>query len=383
MRIGFGVVPMVCFLLLSTTAFGQHFSYGVVGGTALTDDFESYLQTFSLPGMQEPISEIQSNGRKGFIIGPTVEWSFTRHFSFEADALYRELRFLNNGSGPQQATVTWEIPILAKYRFGSYEMGHTRFRPFVETGPSYRSTGNLNANPTHFGFSAGGGLDLRVRKFDIAPALRYTRWTTDASPYEIHSKTDQLELLVGFNYSSGTDGHPFGTRLSIGGILGTNLLGDYSTNSFTATNVLDGSQITNTSSSGPRSFIIGPVVEIRLTRGFSLETDAIHRPVQQNFTQTGSGIYSSSLTTWQIPVLAKYQLPWQLLGKTFRPFIEAGPSFRIPPSFSHYGATTGLGVSARFHGVTVSPAIRYSRWRATPLSGLKQDEADVFVGFTF
>jgi hypothetical protein len=76
-------------LLSSTTAFGQHLSYGVVVGTALTDDFNSFYLPF------QGVAIIQKSGGKGVIVGPMLEWNFSQGCSFEADGLFRELRFEN------------------------------------------------------------------------------------------------------------------------------------------------------------------------------------------------------------------------------------------------------------------------------------------------
>jgi hypothetical protein len=263
-------------LFSSTEAFGQHLSYGVVAGTALTDDFNSFYLVFQ--GFQT----IQKSGGKGVIVGPMLEWNFSRHFSLEADGLFRELRFEDVYAGSHNPTVTWEFPILAKYRLFSYGIGGSALRPFVEAGPSFRTTGNLNANPSHSGFSAGGGLDFRLRQLNIAPTLRYTRWAEDSS-FGIQSRPDQLELLVGFSHTAGSDSHPFGQWLSLGAVMGTNLLGDYNTTSSTGIELPAGTPITFLSRSGPRSFLVGPAMEFRATNGFSLEADAVYRPIRQDY----------------------------------------------------------------------------------------------------
>jgi hypothetical protein len=363
-------VVSAVFLLSTTGAFGQHFSYGVVAGTALTDDFNS----FYLPSSGGSPT-IEKSGGKGVIVGPMVEWNFSQRFSFEADGLFRELRFEIAFGGAHNPTVTWEFPILAKYRLFSYGPVRSSVRPFVEAGPSFRTTGNLNANPSHGGISAGGGLDLRLRQLNIAPTLRYTRWAGDSSPYGIRSRPDQIELLVAFSRSAGSDARPFGKRLSVGAVLGTNLIGDYNATSSTSTDLLSGTQTTFSSRPGPRSFLIGPEVEFRMTGDFSLEADAIYRPIREHYTSTGvllgqprtqSG--DISFVTWQLPVIAKYKLPGLFPGNMLRPFVEAGPSFRISGSVTHFGFTAGAGVSAHLGPLNIGPAVRYTRWQADPLT---------------
>jgi hypothetical protein len=375
------VLPVAAAVLFSSaTAFAQHLSYGVVAGTALTDDFNS----FYLPFQRAAI--IQKSGGKGVIVGPMLEWNFSQHFSLQADGLFRELRFEDFYGGAHNPTVTWEFPILAKYRLFSFGIGRSALRPFVEAGPSFRTTGNLNANPSHSGVSAGGGLDFRFRQLNVAPTLRYTRWAEDAHPFGIQSRPDQLELLVGFSHTADSDLHPFGQRLSMGAVMGTNLLGDYNSTMSTEHDVISGNQITFSSSSGPRSFVVGPAVEFRATDDFSLEADAVYRPIREHHIETlnvGSFSHDSSLITWQFPLLAKYRFRLPLFGNNLRAFFEAGPSFRIGDSATHFGFTAGIGVSAHVGPLSIAPAIRYMRWQADPFGQIKSNETDLVVGFTF
>jgi hypothetical protein len=266
--------------------------------------------------------------------------------------------------------------------------GRPAFRPFFEAGPSFRTTGNLNSNPSHLGISAGGGVDYRFQQLNIEPILRYTRWTVDPRDHGIQARADQIELLVGFSHASSSDAHPFGKRLLAGVVLGTNLLGDYNTPSTTSTNVLTGNQTTFLSRSGPRSLLAGPTAEFRANDNFSLEVDALYRPIRERDTTTG--IFSGqtyaqsgdgSFVRWQFPVLTKYNMP--VSGRMPRPFVEAGPSFRIPDSVTHFGLTAGAGVSAHLGTINIAPAARYTRWQADPQGRVKSNEATPMLGFTF
>ena len=82
-----------------------------------------------------------------------------------------------------------EFPILAKYRFQ-----WSKVNPFAELGPSFRTTGNLNGtNPSHYGFSAGVGLEMHLRSLNVAPTLRYTRWAGDGvASFRPNSNPDQV-----------------------------------------------------------------------------------------------------------------------------------------------------------------------------------------------
>jgi hypothetical protein len=116
------------------------------------------------------------------VVGATIEYRLPWNLSVEADGLFRELHMTLEGvetngtlnSVSPAPVVTWEFPMLGKYRFH-----WSRFDSFVEAGPAFCTTGNLNAYPSHDGVAAGVGVDLYWRVFDIAPVLRYTRWAHD------------------------------------------------------------------------------------------------------------------------------------------------------------------------------------------------------------
>jgi hypothetical protein len=75
------------------------------------------------------------------------------HLSVEADALYHELQFktaVQLGQTPpdwgralQQHVVTWEFPVLLKYRFQL-----PLVKPFIDAGPAFRNLGNLSPSDT-------------------------------------------------------------------------------------------------------------------------------------------------------------------------------------------------------------------------------------------
>ena len=183
--------------LITTTAsdtFAQNLSLGIIAGGSVTDGF----QTENSPANLHFFST-----SKDYLIGPTIEWAFSPRWSIEADALFRELHFAlayigpggNLGSTNPEPVITWEFPVLVKYRLGS-----SRLRPFIEAGASFRTTGNLNGtNPSHYGFTAGAGVEMRAMKLNFAPVLRYTRWAADSgiTPYQARSNSNQLELAVG------------------------------------------------------------------------------------------------------------------------------------------------------------------------------------------
>jgi hypothetical protein len=192
-------VPAIaaCFLGCLTVAFGQPLSFGVVGGASLTQDFQN----------QRVGNMIAYSTPKRWIAGGMVEVRLPLHLSVEVDGLYHELEFTDafiepNGtlnSVSPAPVVTWEFPLLAKYRFSLPVM-----KPFVEAGPSFRTSGNLNSTlPSSHGFTAGVGLEAHAWKLRIAPQVRYSRWARDRrSPYSFAPSTvpDQAEFLVGISF---------------------------------------------------------------------------------------------------------------------------------------------------------------------------------------
>jgi hypothetical protein len=154
-----------------------------------------------------PSYSVRADSRS-LIGGPTLAWEFNERFSLETNSIYRRLRLKD--AGP---TVTWHLPVLAKYRF---PLGRVSPLLELEAGPAFRTTGNLNTNPSHTGLTAGTGAGLEWRGLRLEPTLRYTRWTADPA-WTTPSKQDQLELLFGVSRGTVTNRHPFGRRVSLGG----------------------------------------------------------------------------------------------------------------------------------------------------------------------
>ena len=139
--------------------------------------------------------------------------------------------------------------------------------------------------------------------------------------------------------------------------------------------------------SGARSFIYGPTVEVRLPHRLSLEVDALHRHISRA-TETiyadGRRVrWTSRGATWVFPLLAKYRFP--IRGP--KPFIALGPSFRLRQSFSDsspYGITGAVGLQMRVGPMEITPAIRYTHWGSDRQAGGPfRNQAEALVGFTF
>lgn len=363
-------------LVASTTFVGlglqaQHLRIGVVAGAPVTVDYPvltSPAYVVPLPDgstLNVPAFSAQSLPRT-LIGGPVLGWQFNDTFSIEGSAIYRRLRI--ELLGP---TVTWQFPVMAKYRFPVAAL-----TPFLEVGPSFRTTGNRNTEPSHFGVSAGGGFDWQWGAMRISPTLRYTRWARDRQ-FTHPSKQDQVEALVYFTTSPQNDRRPLGGRFSLGLIAGGMLNSparSFSTPFSFGAGATEGILV-NTTTNPIRPFIIGPHFEFLLSEHWGLSGAATYRPMRVNTRTEGlfpgpGGIPRevdirdrfTMAVLWQFPVLAKYRFS----GDRVRPFLEAGPSFRLPQDFngnlSSFGVTTGAGVDFRWKAFHIEPGLRFSHF---------------------
>jgi hypothetical protein len=168
-------------------AAGHRLSLGVVGGLSLIGEFYD-------PGLKE---------RLGYLAGASGQLELREGLALEVDTIYKPLQNSNGGQG--YTVLTWDFPVLAKYHLA--KLGRA---PFVEAGPSFRATGNLNGfNPSHFGVTAGGGLEIPKRVALLSAALRYTRWLEDGPPnsslqsggaeYQ-RTNANAVELIFGVGY---------------------------------------------------------------------------------------------------------------------------------------------------------------------------------------
>ncbi len=386
--------------LLIDPAKAQKLSVGVVGGASVTDAFSTSFVSNSGPGT--PVGSVSYSQSKDWVLGATIEWRLTSTWSVEADGLFRTLHVARAavfadghlGSVSPAPVITWEFPILAKYRLPG-----GRVRPFVEGGPSFRTAGNLNGtNPSHFGVSCGVGVETHWLGLNFAPTLRYTRWARDDPSGSFAPPTtrrDQLELLVSVSRESQSHWQPLGGFMRLGAVAGTNLSADYGSE----TRQLNVEQIDRlgsfhllsaTISSGPKSLLIGPSIEFLLPRRLSVETDVIYRPVSTTNITTydtrPTQRYDYRFVTWEFPVLAKYRLGY----RRFAPFVGAGPNFRLAQSLtssSPYGATVAAGVEFHVGSGRISPSVRYTHWGRDPASAFgptpTENQAVFLLGLSF
>ncbi len=219
---------------------------------------------------------------KHYLVGLSLEYRFANTISIEADGLYHPLHYTFAGIEPDGSlnsvspatAITWEFPVLAKYRFTM-----SGVHPFIEAGPSFRTAGNLNsANPSHLGVTGVIGVETHFGRIDVAPVIRYTRWEQDPQ-HSVRTVSDQIELVVGFKTESASNWHPLSSCFSIGVIAGTNLIGDFrpQTQSYTT---VDGYTVENFTGPGPRSLQAGALIELRLRSRLSVESDLIYEPLK-------------------------------------------------------------------------------------------------------
>jgi len=189
------------------SACGQPFSIGIVGGEGLTQDFQNYdlpPNGGSPPGSTVSILGISTPQR--WIAGGTVEARLPLHLSVEVAALYHVLRFKEGNQSGQnppffgtvQHSVTWEFPVLLKYRFQL-----PLVKPFIDAGPAFRYSYALSyTNPSNHGVAAGLGVEVHLWKLKIAPQFRYLRWARDQNVprLALTTVTDQVEFLMAFSF---------------------------------------------------------------------------------------------------------------------------------------------------------------------------------------
>ncbi len=181
---------------------GQSLHIGVIGGGSLTHGFGRITRSGS------PTSLLSYPAHRDYIVGPTIEVGLSEHLAGGVDALYRPLNFTNaillsDGSVRSVApatVVTWEFPVLVKYRFGK-----KAWRPLVEGGPSFRASGNLNnTSPSNKGMVLGVGFEAVFGALRATPSLRYTRWAADRmGAFSGRTNENQVVVLLGLRFGGG------------------------------------------------------------------------------------------------------------------------------------------------------------------------------------
>ena len=187
-----------------------------------------------------------------------------------------------------------------------------------------------------------------------------------------------------------------GQQLTVGFVGGVGLTNDfplteYSTPADTYGNPASWFQF----KTGPKSFIAGASVEVRLWDSFSIEANVLRRPMTAVLSSkvfpVGQPAISSSMTetevkAWEFPVMLKHSFGPARWAGGARPFIEAGPSFRTQEDSavqpSRFGLTAGVGVAWRLGPVGFGPTLRYTRWdpeHIAPKFVTKADQIEVLA----
>ncbi|MCS7314208.1 MAG: hypothetical protein NZ554_01945 [Bryobacteraceae bacterium] len=385
-------------LLSGYPACAQRMSAGVVVGRALTGGFHDLTEHIFLPPLEPGGSWYQGSmcfwpRSRDWVAGGMLELSLHGQWSLEFNALWRELRgqqtlFSLPGKPPEKGSpeqiVTWQFPILLKYR-----LPRRGARPFLAAGPAFRTIGNVGGGPHTFsrhGLAASGGVEWNRRGLRIAPTLRYTLWAGDRSASPWRTASDQLEALVTFSRAEHERWRPLGERIAVGVALGFHLNGDYPQTTEVHGAGTDFAYVVTRTSA--RSAIFGPVVEARLGRDLSLEAAALLRPIAwKTEVAPAHGLsvppWTSRWPTWVFPVLLKQSLP----RRGWAPFLALGPTFRMRQFFgeaSPYGMTAAAGL--RFHAgpVKISPSLRFTRWGENRAQwGPRRNQLEAWMTFSF
>jgi len=194
------------------SALGHKVSLGVVAGWSPSDGLRPESQPYGplydpFYRIDYPVGSTQydSVNRTGPIAGVQVAFELPKNFALEVGGMYVPLNaqdFITLPAGTLVrdgnlfTVLTWQFPILAKRKF---EVGGAK--PFVELGPSFRASGNLNgALPSRVGATAGLGIETFLRGMRVSPTVRYTRWAPDRKQSGRFTNLNRLELLVGLSF---------------------------------------------------------------------------------------------------------------------------------------------------------------------------------------
>jgi hypothetical protein len=164
-------------------------------------------------------------------------------------------------------------------------------------------------------------------------------------------------------------------------------------------------------------FVIGPVVNVHILPGLSLETGLLYRRLGQandnfafiypeNSVTLGSETRRGS--SLELPFLAKYRFLTE--RRSWRPFLAAGPTVRRSsltadrasvvvgndgsaaqglPNFNtnvvqwNLDPTVGAGVDARAGRFHLEPQVRYSYWGAGKTAQVRKNQVEFLLGFRF
>src|SRR6185312_1652853 len=147
--------------------------------------------------------------------------------------------------------------------------------------------------------------------------------------------------------------------------------------------------------SGLNEYLVGPTIEVLLPSNFSVEADALFRPLklkQQKYVISSPAPLTSTTnySSWEIPLLLKYRASSGLI----RLFFEAGPTFRavanpIGSLLSTAGVSAGAGINVKIWHVFIAPQVRLTHWGKARGGAVlnyvasERNQGEFLVGFTF
>jgi hypothetical protein len=166
---------------------------------------------------------------------------------------------------------------------------------------------------------------------------------------------------------------------------------------------MPGPQVSILGVSTPQRWIAGGTLEVRLPLHLSVEVDEPYHELRfktaAQFGQTPPDwgnpdtAQFQHVDTWEFPVLLKYRFQLPLVKPFVKPFIDAGPAFRVLGNLSHtnpsnHGVTAGLGVEVHLWKLNIAPQFRYLRWardQNVPMFGLTTvtDQVEFLTAITF
>lgn len=193
----------------------------------------------------------------------------------------------------------------------------------------------------------------------------------------------------------------YGQRLSIGVVGGTNVTANFPITDVTTPADAFGNPANRFQHlTGPRSFIMGALVEGHLTERFSVEANVLHRPMNvtiiftEFFTDGSNKVSTNRFTAvraWEFPVMLKYTLPSSQFAGRVRPFLAVGPSFRTQEDAgatepSQFGISAGVGAAFHLGRFRFAPALRYTRWAREsiyPRYATKPDQVEFLTSLAY
>jgi hypothetical protein len=108
---------------------------------------------------------------------------------------------------------------------------------------------------------------------------------------------------------------------------------------------------------------------------------ALHGTTTYQVSNGTSGSSGSTVSVWEIPVMAKYRFAGRFRTAAWKPLVEAGPAFRQGSYLPHFGVAAGAGVERRVGALKLAPEVRYTRWQES--FSLVPNEVAVLLGVKF